>query len=45
MPHLSAGKAIGSTAIAGGRAANYMVKKGFEMARKKYTPTNAVSAG
>src|SRR5690606_31083227 len=36
MPNTSAGKAIGSTAAAGGRAANYVVKKGLEMARRKY---------
>ena len=45
MPNVSAGKAIGSTAMAGGRAANYVVKKGFEMARKKYLPTNTIRAG
>lgn len=43
MPNVSAGKAIGSTAAAGGRAANCAVKKGFEMARRKYQPHNTVS--
>ena len=45
MPGVSAGKAIGSTAAAGGRAANYVVKKGLEMARRKYRPPNTVAAG
>lgn len=43
MPSVSAGKAIGSTAMAGGRAANYVVKKGLEMARRKYQPRNTVT--
>jgi len=43
MPGVSAGKAIGSTAAAGGRAANYVVKKGLEMARRKYRPPNTVT--
>ncbi|WP_308305163.1 hypothetical protein [Stenotrophomonas sp. Sm10] len=29
------GKAVGSTTIGAGRAANYVLKKGLEMARKK----------
>ena len=45
MPNTSAGKAIGSTAAAGGRAANYVVKKGLEMARRKYQPPNTVIPG
>jgi len=45
MPGVSAGKAIGSTAAAGAKAANYAVKKGLEMARKKYHPPNTVTAG
>lgn len=44
-PGVSAGRAIGSTAAAGAGAANYMVKKGLEMARKKYRPPNMVVAG
>lgn len=43
-PGVSAGKAIGATASAGAGAANYMVKKGLELARKKYRPPNMVVA-
>lgn len=39
------GKAMGSTATGAGRAANYVVKKGLEMARRKYRPPNTVVAG
>lgn len=45
MPNTSAGKAIGSTAAAGGRAANYVVKKGLEMARRKYQHPNTEIRG
>ena len=44
-PDVSVGKAIGSTAAAGAGAANYMVKKGLEMARRKYRPPNTVVVG
>ncbi|MCW5569244.1 MAG: type IV secretion system protein [Dokdonella sp.] len=43
-PNVSAGSLIGSTAAAGGRAGAYVVKKGLEMARKKYRPPNSVTA-
>ena len=43
-PGVSVGRAIGSTAAAGAGAANYMVKKGLEMARKRYRPPNTVTA-
>lgn len=39
------GKAMGSTATGAGQAANYVVKKGLEMARRKYRPPNTVAAG
>lgn len=39
------GKAIGSTAAGTARAANHVVKKGFEMARKKSLATNTVRVG
>jgi len=45
MPNVSVGNAIGSTAAAGGRAANYVVKKGLEMARRKYRSPNTVIPG
>ena len=45
QPGISAGKAIGSTAAAGVGAANYVVKKGLEMARRKYRPPNTVVVG
>lgn len=43
-PGVSAGQAVGSTATAGARAANYAVKKGLEMARRKYRPPNTITA-
>ena len=45
MSEVSTGKAIGSVTVAGGRAANYVVKKGLVMARKKYRPPKTVVAG
>lgn len=38
------GKAIGSTETGASRAANHLVKKGLEMARRKYQPPNTVIA-
>lgn len=39
------GKAMGVTATGASRAANHIVKKGLEMARRKYGPPNTVVAG
>ena len=39
------GKAAGSAVSGAAKAANYVVKKGFEMARKKSLPTNTIRAG
>ena len=45
QPGVSAGKAIGAAAAGSARAANYVIKKGAEMARRRYRPPNTVTAG
>lgn len=37
------GKTMGAAATGAGRATNYVVKKGLEMARRKYRPPNTVT--